>query len=184
VFQADLVGGGSEGTTHLSSPIRSRSGLVDSSNRDHSSHLGKYHQFLHPTKEHRAVPAKIAGDDIRQLSLSCRFVNRLPLLVNLPSVLCSLKHPLYPPTWPGYRTFVVPLSSTGNTSLEYCNLQHDSHPPIPQYEILKSRSGGRRALAFFEPCPRSGLRLQPLLYSLSWTLRMTYPEVQLERPDN
>jgi hypothetical protein len=60
VFQADLVGGGSEGTTHLSSPIRSRSGLVDSPNRDHSSHLGKYQQFLHSTKEHRAVLAKIA----------------------------------------------------------------------------------------------------------------------------
>jgi hypothetical protein len=66
-----------------------------------------------------------------RLSLSHRSVSRLPLLVNLLSVLCPLKHPPYPPTWPGCRTLVVPLSSTSRTSLEYCNLQHDSHPVDP-----------------------------------------------------
>lgn len=132
-----------------SSPIRSCSGLTGSPQlRPLPLAWASTTNSYIPPKEHHAVPAKIAGDDVRQLSLSRRSVSRLPLLVNLLSVLCPLKHPPYPPTWPGRGTFVVPLSSTTRTSLEYCNLQHDSYPAIPQYEIVKSRSGGRRALAF------------------------------------
>jgi hypothetical protein len=94
-----------------SSPIRSRSGLIGSPDCHHSSRSGKYHQFLHPTKEHRAVAAKSPETTFISFLSQSQAVSRRPLLVNLPGVLCPLKHPPYPQLGQAAGPFVVPPSS-------------------------------------------------------------------------
>ena len=109
-----------------SSPIRSRLGLTGSFDCNHSSRFGKYHQFFFyiPPKDTALQP---------QRSQETTFIG-FPSVAG-PSVACRNSRVFYahrtptitpPPTRPGCGTFVVLPSSTTRTSLEYCNLQHNS----------------------------------------------------------